>query len=358
MELKSEYTLDELLLNESFLNYYFQKNEEAILDWEDWFEGDSMRTALVQEAFLILDRLSLKWQHSDIEDRYERVREEIFSAKNTSIQKRRIGWVWYAAVASLVLAVGAWSIFNQQTPAVGKYTEGGSVAQKTEKVSGAITQKLEKVIEKAKNIRYFRLPDGTRVQLSAGSDLKLAKDFGKVERVVYLDGQAQFEVAHDASRPFRVHTEGVVTTALGTVFIVKSATAERAGQVVLIEGKVKVSESDNEQVSILEVGETLNFYKRERRIAFTEVEKIDLKSVTNWQDDAVFSIEKIRLADVFNRLSQNYGVQFVGVDGFLANYWVTGMFDMKLPLKDLLDVLAFSNDFQYEIKGNTVVIKR
>ena len=67
------------------------------------------------------------------------------------------------------------------------------------------------------------LSDGTKVWLNAVSKISYIKDFsGQATRDVYLEGEAYFEVAHDAKKPFIVHTSSIQITVLGTSFNVKS----------------------------------------------------------------------------------------------------------------------------------------
>ncbi len=84
------------------------------------------------------------------------------------------------------------------------------------------------------------LLDGTRVTLAASGTLVVAKDFLSGTRDVELDGQAYFEVAENASSPFRVHTGNVVTRVLGTEFSVRAYSGESRIQVVVASGRVTV----------------------------------------------------------------------------------------------------------------------
>lgn len=84
----------------------------------------------------------------------------------------------------------------------------------------------------------FRLSDGSRVVLSVDSRIRVPADFGVGMRVVYLEGEALFEVRHDENRPFLVHAADAVTEDLGTQFIVRAYPGESAARVVVAEGKV------------------------------------------------------------------------------------------------------------------------
>jgi ferric-dicitrate binding protein FerR (iron transport regulator) len=90
----------------------------------------------------------------------------------------------------------------------------------------------------------IRLRDGTQVTLAPASHLRYATDYGRVQRDVYLDGEAYFQVTPDSQRPFRVHTPGSVTEDLGTAFVVRAYSEQRATEVVVTEGRVSLSRGD------------------------------------------------------------------------------------------------------------------
>ena len=86
--------------------------------------------------------------------------------------------------------------------------------------------------------RIVRLEDGTVVRLSARS--RIAVRIARRERRVELkSGEALFEVAHDAQRPFYVVADGARVTARGTRFDVDRLSD--AVQVTLFEGGVEVA---------------------------------------------------------------------------------------------------------------------
>jgi transmembrane sensor len=362
MTLKSIYTLEELLLDESFFNAYCKKNENDALDWEDWQEADAERTALVGEAHAVLDRLSLKWDKATIDERYAQIRAELLenevktieTVEKTEKSPRLLPVFWrYAMAASFVLAVSTWFLFSKSDKIV--VQKDPSVSEAKNAVDGD-NETLKKTL-----VRFFRLPDGTKVQLKVGSKLTLDKGFNQSKRLVFLEGEAKFEVAHDANRPFVVKTDNVFTTALGTVFIARSATQHRVGQVSLIEGKVKVEyelTADMPEKSpevILTEGSQIRFEKE--RKTFSEVEKLP-SQIVNWQQLKILSVEKMRLSEVFAKIGDSYGVRFEGVDKELSNYVITGMFDTNLPLSDIMEVLAFSNDFKYSIRDKRLIISK
>lgn len=86
-------------------------------------------------------------------------------------------------------------------------------------------------------LQTVHLRDGSRVVVGARSsvDVRLDQD---ARRVILNDGEAFFEVAHDARRPFTVVTDDAVIRVLGTRFDVRRT---RDGtQVSVLDGRVEV----------------------------------------------------------------------------------------------------------------------
>jgi transmembrane sensor len=89
--------------------------------------------------------------------------------------------------------------------------------------------------------RTVRLADGSTLTLDTGS--KALVRLGKARREIELvRGQAMFEVAHDAARPFTVTAGETAVTALGTRFDVRRDGA--GATVTLVKGSVEVREGD------------------------------------------------------------------------------------------------------------------
>lgn len=97
------------------------------------------------------------------------------------------------------------------------------------------------------------LSDGSRVRLNTDTKVRVAFRDGK-RRVVLERGQAFFEVAHDAARPFVVEADGARVRALGTKFDVRRDGA--VVRVALTQGRVEVKAGDGAQ-AVLAPGQTV-----------------------------------------------------------------------------------------------------
>ncbi len=92
----------------------------------------------------------------------------------------------------------------------------------------------------------IKLADGSLVWLNSGSSLKYPTVFAKNERVVYLKGEAYFEVHSNKKRPFIVQTNALSVEATGTKFNVKSFKSDPLAEVTLIRGKVFVNKMNSD----------------------------------------------------------------------------------------------------------------
>ena len=95
--------------------------------------------------------------------------------------------------------------------------------------------------------RLVVLGDGTRLSLNTSTRVKVELDQSQ-RRVRVEGGEAFFEVAKDASRPFVVQAADTEVTATGTAFVVRLtpavAGAREALDVTLVEGQVVVREAE------------------------------------------------------------------------------------------------------------------
>lgn len=152
--------------------------------------------------------------------------------------------------------------------------------------------------------RAETLTDGTRVVLN--TDTVLETRFTRGRRDVELErGEAQFEVSHDAARPFVVNAGVGTVTALGTRFQVRRSAVDAT--VTLLKGSVEVVQGHEQRV--LRPDEQAQLAAD----AHISVRTIDPNQVDSWLDgwlrfrDAPlgevvaeanrYSTRKLRLAD-------------------------------------------------------------
>lgn len=96
--------------------------------------------------------------------------------------------------------------------------------------------------------RLVVLADGTRISLNTSTRVQVELDQAR-RSVSVLRGEALFEVAKDASRPFVVSAAGTEVTAMGTSFLVRVAPSNSGApetlDVMLVEGQVIVQSQNS-----------------------------------------------------------------------------------------------------------------
>jgi ferric-dicitrate binding protein FerR (iron transport regulator) len=102
------------------------------------------------------------------------------------------------------------------------------------------TEAPEKRVASTTNTLTDTLPDGSLITLNKQSDIKYPAKFKK-ERTVQLHGEAFFAISPDKEKPFRVYTNGVTITVLGTSFNVRDK--DTITEIIVETGTVRVTDS-------------------------------------------------------------------------------------------------------------------
>lgn len=146
-------------------------------------------------------------------------------------------------------------------------------------------------------ISSVRLDDGTQLRLNTDSALRI-RFSGAERRVDLVRGQAYFDVAHDANRPFVVAAGPTQVRAIGTQFDVRKAGDQV--RVVLAQGRVAVTDK---QVSrdgwTLAPGQglVLGASSAPRPVA------VDVAAITSWRTGTV-TFHNVTLAEAVEDLNR------------------------------------------------------
>jgi transmembrane sensor len=195
------------------------------------------------------------------------------------------------------------------------------------------------------------LPDGTVVNLNAASSIKYQENFYDSARVIYLDGEAFFDVAKDA-RPFVVYVDNLSITALGTSFNVNAYSNADEVAVSLASGKVLVEGHSHDGKLLLEPGQQVRYQKASDKLV--KVEGFSARAVCGWKD-GIIHFRSAGFPEVVSRLELWYGVKFEINKQSPLLWSYTGEFRNQ-SLKSVLESLSFSHNFNYQINDTTVMI--
>lgn len=192
-------------------------------------------------------------------------------------------------------------------------------------------------------LEHISLPDGSVVTLNTASQMEVR--FSENERAIRLiDGEAFFDVAHDAERPFRVYARDGVAAAVGTAFSVRLHAD--SVEVIVSEGKVSFAEAEQiaAPVAFIAAGQTATFNDRLNIIETVAPNEVERR--LSWTEGRlVFAGEP--LSQVVADISRYTDVNFVFANDEVANMPVGGYFDVG-EVDRLLDALETSFALEVE----------
>ena len=160
------------------------------------------------------------------------------------------------------------------------------------------------------------LPDGTKVWLNAASSLRYPTLFTGTERKVEITGEAYFEVAKNASMPFRaLVNNSTVVEVLGTAFNISSYSNEKEIKATLVEGAVRVITDNNAESRInsvvLKPGQQAKITAAQTsRGALTVLNNVDIGKVIAWKN-GLFNFNGVKLEDAMQQLARWYDIEIV-----------------------------------------------
>lgn len=200
----------------------------------------------------------------------------------------------------------------------------------------------------------LKLSDGTLVWLNAGSKLRFPSHFSKreEERMVYLEGEAFFEVSENKNHPFIVNTQEVDIKVLGTKFNVSSYDTDENIATTLVEGAVSVYETRSpENEILLSPNFQANYHKFGNSFDKT---KVNTDNYTAWMQGRLI-IDNLKFSEILQRLERRYAVKFVNNAVGLENEIYKGEFTDE-KIESVLKTISLSTPFRFEINQNIITI--
>lgn len=193
------------------------------------------------------------------------------------------------------------------------------------------------------------LPDGTKVWLNAASSLRFPTSFSGPERRVDVAGEAYFEVAHDAAKPFRVHAQESMIEVLGTHFNVAAHADEENVTTTLLEGSVKVS-AGKRALTIKPGQQALIKPNNDPVLAINA----DVDEVMGWKE-GLFEFKDEPIESIMREVARWYDAE-VTYEGKIA-YHFTASVERAVPVSKLLHFLELTNRVHFTIRNKTIIVK-
>lgn len=202
--------------------------------------------------------------------------------------------------------------------------------------------------------KTYTLPDGSIMTLNTSSEVHV--DFSpQARRILMVDGEVLYEVAHDQERPFIVVAGAGEIRALGTKFTVRQQMAEVV--VALLEGKVEVetiSLSKNEknvEIQTLQPGEQVKYSS----VGLDkEVQKVNIDKIAEWSKGWLnFSNAKLR--DVIDEVNRYTTSRLVIEDPKIQDELVSAYFNIE-STDSLLFALKETYGIRYYLKSGRIYL--
>lgn len=376
---------------QSLLSRYFEGSiGEAEIGELSHFLKDERHDDIVQQ---ILTDLSAGIEPVEVEkDSVQRMISRVKEASASRVVGKRFPYARVAAAAAIVLMIGAGGYFllsdrqPVREPVAQRYRNdvlpGGNKAVLTladgstvtldDAGPGAVAQQggIQVIKTGDGNLAYegqtgdgvvhyntlttptggkyrVALPDGTEVWLNAGSSLRYPTVFSGNNRQVELSGEAYFEVAQNASRPFMVKVQdGTNVEVLGTHFNINAYKDEARSITTLLEGAVNVRK-----------GESSNrLSPGQQAIAGNAiaVSNANVEAAVAWKE-GLFLFKDTDIETIMKQLSRWYDIEVVYEGGPVKEYF-NATIPRNVPVSKVFELLELTNLVHFKIDGRKVTV--
>lgn len=358
------YRAEDFLTDTTFQKYCLGTDTGAVLFWEEWIKTHPEKrkeTERAKQLYYLLNGNNTRFRFEADESKFKTVVEQLMNTGSGPVREKKIRKLFssgriiaVAAAACVLMAAGLLKLLMKDDHA-------------KRSVASVITSG-------AGEHKSILLPDGSRVTLNEKSSLHVPEDFNGTTRAITLSGEAFFDVTHDASRPFVIHTSYIDVNVLGTVLNVEAYPGEQFMETSLLKGSVelilkkqpdrRVVLKPNEKVSINynAMGNTYNTFNIAQnkmnlsagKIASISGQKEDTSLLRILWSKSSLEFNNNTLEEIALQLQQWYGITINFENDVVKQYRFTGNFKDK-SITQVLDFLQLSRHFNYEIDENSII---
>jgi transmembrane sensor len=382
--MQNVYSVEDLIINDSFINYCHLENPEDISIWESYLLQNPFEKATVEEAKLFILGLNsmLKTVEKDIGlERFKKALNDkqpgdsrnsepnvAYIVPDRTGAGRNMKYIWYAAASVIVIIIAAvWISSNK--------TDRRLAVKAPEEVSNMVLTENSVTKTGAGERKVVFLPDGTKVTMNVKTTLTVDSSFGMNARLVKLDGEAFFDVQHDTRSPFIVQLKDFKVKVLGTMFNVRSYSGDKNSETALVKGKVEIEKNNSHEKLFLKPYEKAilpnnplvagtssheNFPAKNFKPLPFVVKPLTIShdgnsiSETGWMQNRL-EINDETFLELKNKLERWYGVKIRFDDEEVKQYKFTATFENE-NIDQALKAMQLSYQFNYTKKDNQIMI--
>ncbi len=342
-----DFDIEDFITEQSFINYYLGTNRTDVEFWEEWVKRNQEKSELIIEAKSRLDDIFIKLPDDEYKEEYSRFQKsnwitESPKIKGTIVVRKIPGWCSLNRVAAVVvlLVVGSLLYYTRDIQNSNKNSVDCKLSS---------CNMIEKYARRGQK-NTIVLKDGSKIKLNSGSTIGFPENFNGKTREVFLEGEAFFEVEHDAIRPFIVISGGIRTKVLGTSFNIKSPKSHNKVEVALVTGKVEVIQDASQEKITLSPNELLEVNHETNIVSKRSFEP---RNELGWKD-GIIQFKEAKINEIEEVLESWYDIE-IQFKQIPINKGFTGEFDNE-SLETVLQGLSYSIGFQFQFEGNKVII--
>jgi transmembrane sensor len=290
-----------------------QLNDREWADAAAWLSGEkssgdeAARLLISEEGDIMKKWNDLKYTDKDIIDidkAWEKLNGRIEAEKTViplSVQRRAF-FQTFARIAAMVIIVAGmgWLVFEVAAP-----------EQMT------ITSSADE-----RNIEVL-LADGSRIYLNRDSKLTYPEKFGRNNRKVSLEGEAFFDIAPDALKPFIIDAGKATVRVLGTSFNVMTDNGYNEVEVFVASGKVLLTSADGEQSETLDP----EYVGKVSPESSSQALNTNVNYLSWHTDMLVYDGERLEV--VFEDLRRTFDIAITAGDPAINDYRLTSPFERQ-----------------------------
>lgn len=365
----SKFKVEDFAKNDNFIAWCLGSSQKEDEFWTNLaYEHPHLKEIMEEAKALVLDLQTLEME--DFTDNFE---QEIWSkidikisknAKHIPQKKNNIPFQFnfksYAAAIAL-FCIGSLMVLQFYSDFTSEQKVGAWVNY--ENNSGLIKE--------------ISLHDGSTVVLEPFSNLKFPAEFTEHQRVVFLKGEAFFDIKRDTLKPFLVYANETITKVLGTSFRVAAFEGEKNVEVEVVTGKVAVyanvsSDKDSKKEAIeIRTDKVEYIPKPNKKLEILPNQKVvfDSKNANMSREVASLPILLTKIEDLpqfkfvnepismfFTALEKAYGIDLQYDSNMLEDCKITTELEDE-PLFEKLNIICHALDLTYKQDDGKIQIE-
>jgi len=322
------------------INQTIKRSEKPLKVHFSWVKYAAALLLILAAGILFVDNQKPRSADSNILKQTARTKLPITPGRNTATLTLSDG------VIVDLESVGNGTIASIQGARVQKSAEGAIIYQASGKDTDV--ESFNAIDVPAGGQYKVVLPDGTAVWLNALSRLTYPTTFSGKSREVKLAGEAYFEVAKNAAKPFIVRVNEMNVTVLGTHFNI-NAYDKRRYKTTLVEGSVQLSKSARQ--ALLKPGQQGIVDADQERIS---VASVNVNKIVAWKN-GYFMFQDDSIKEIMAQISRWYDVD-VAFEGAMPSKTFGGIYSRNKDINELLKGLELTGLVRFKIEGRRIIV--